>query len=87
MSAAQSSTLASRFPSPPFDARAYVLALPEDRQSDPPDQAGIEAILMAAEGKGPMLLAQSGVAHIVHGPVKSLNCGKPDRPWLNRSKT
>lgn len=66
------------------DARAYALALPKARQMDPHVQAGVEALLMAAEGKGPMLLAQSGVAHIVHGPVKPLNRDKPDRPWLKR---
>ena len=49
------------------DARAYALALPESRQMAPEVQAGVEAILMAAEGRGPMHLAQSGVAHIVHG--------------------
>ena len=66
------------------DARAYVLKLPKDRQNDPIVQAGVEAIMMAAENRGPMLLAQSGVAHIVHGPVKLLNRGKPDRPWMKR---
>jgi len=66
------------------DARAYALRLPKARQMDPLVQAGVEALLMAAEGKGPMLLAQSGVAHIVHGPVKPLNREKRDRPWLKR---
>lgn len=66
------------------DARAYVLALPKARQMAPEVQAGVEALLMVAEGKGPMLLAQSGVAHIVHGRVKPLNRGKPDRPWMKR---
>jgi hypothetical protein len=41
-------------------------------------QAGIEATLIAAEGKGPMLLAQFGVVHIVHRPVKPLNREKPE---------
>lgn len=66
------------------DARAYALALPKHRQMDPYVQAGIEAIIMVADGKAPMHLAQSGVAHIVHGPVQLLNRGKPDRPWLKR---
>lgn len=66
------------------DARAYVLSLPKTRQMAPEVQAGVEALLMVAEGKGPMLLAQSGVAHIVHGPVKPLNREKPDRPWMKR---
>lgn len=66
------------------DARKYALALPKSRQMDPHVQAGVEAIMLAAEGRAPMFLAQSAVAHIVHGPVKLLNRGKPDRPWLKR---
>lgn len=66
------------------DARAYALALPEARQSDPHVQVGIEALLMVAEGKGPMLLAQSGVAHIVHGSMKPLDRGRPGKPWTKR---
>jgi hypothetical protein len=66
------------------DARAYILKLPEERQNDPLVQAGTEAILMAANGTGPMLSAQSGVAHLVHGPVKLLNREKRDRPWMKR---
>ena len=68
------------------DARAYVVKLPTEWQNDPLVQAGIEAILMAAEGRGPMLLAQSDVAHIVHGPIKPLNRGKSDRPWKARGR-
>lgn len=66
------------------DARAYILGLPEERQNDPLVQAGTEAILMAANGTGPLLSAQAGMAHIVHGPVNLLNRGKPDRPWMRR---
>ncbi len=66
------------------DARAYILKLPKARQKDPIVLARVEAVLMAAEGRGPMLLAQSGVAHIVHGPIKPLNRTKPDAHWQRR---
>lgn len=69
------------------DARAYILKLPKARQDEPIVQAGTRAVLMAANGTGPMLSAQSGVAHIVHGPVKLLNRGKPDRPWMKRKSS
>lgn len=66
------------------DARDYALGLPESRQMAPEVQAGVEALLMVAEGKAPSFMAQSAVAHIVHGPIKPLNRGKTDRPWLKR---
>lgn len=64
------------------DAQDYVLTLPKDRQNDPVVLAGVEAILMAAESRAPILLAQSGVAHIVHGPAN--NWGKHVRPGQKR---
>lgn len=66
------------------DARAYILGLPAAEKSSEHLEAALEAILMAANGTGPIFTAQSAVAHIVHGPVKPLNRGKPDRPWLKR---
>lgn len=66
------------------DARAYALKLPRERQLDPHVQAGVEAIMMAANGTAPIHLAQAGVAHIVHGPKKPLGRAKPDRPWMKR---
>lgn len=68
------------------DARAYLLALPKSRHHEPVVATAIEAVLMVAEGRGPMLLAQSAMAHVVHGPPQPLNRGKPDRPWLRRSR-
>lgn len=66
------------------DARAYALALPKARKSDPHVLAGVEAILMVAEGKACEFVAQSAVAHIVHGPVQPLNRPKRERPWMKR---
>lgn len=66
------------------DARDYAVALPKSRHMDPHVQAGVEVIIMAAEDRGPIHTAQSGVAHIVHGPKQPLNLGKPDQPWLKQ---
>jgi hypothetical protein len=49
------------------DARAYLLALPKSRQKDEDVQAAIEAVLMAAEGRGPILHATAGIGSVVHG--------------------
>ena len=68
------------------DARDYILALPKSRQSDPIVQEGVRALMMVAKGNAPDLLAQSAVAHIVHGPIQPLNRGKPDRPWMKRKR-
>lgn len=66
------------------DARAYVLTLPKSKQEAPHVQAGIAALLHAANGEVCEFVAQVAVAHIVHGPPKPLNRGKRDRPWLPR---
>lgn len=57
------------------DARAYVLKHVV---------AGVKVMMLAVDGQVPDLVAQSAVAHIVHGPPKSLGRGKPDRPWMKR---
>jgi hypothetical protein len=49
------------------DARAYLLSLPKSRQRDEDVQAAIEAVLMAAEGRGPVLHATAGIGTVVHG--------------------
>jgi hypothetical protein len=50
------------------DARRHLLALPK-RDHDRPDVgAAIEALLMAAEGRGPMMHANAGIARVVYGP-------------------
>lgn len=66
------------------DARDYALALPKSHQEAPHVQAGVAAILKAAQGEVDELVAQSAVAHIVHGPPKITPLGKRERPWMKR---
>lgn len=48
------------------DARKYLLSQTEQ---DPAFEAAAEAVLMAAEGRGPLLHAQVGMSRLVYGPV------------------
>lgn len=53
------------------DARDYLLKLPKNRHKDPLVQATIQALLMAAEGHGPIFTGQSGLAQVVQrAPMK-----------------
>ena len=65
----------------------YVLALPKDRQNDPHVLAGVAAIMLAANGEVCELVAQSAVAHIVHGPLVPTPLGKRERPWMKSKRT
>ena len=62
------------------DAREYLLKLPKNRHDDPIVQATVEALLMAAEGRGPIFTAQAGVARVVAG--RSSHQYDPDKPRL-----
>jgi hypothetical protein len=55
------------------DAASFILALPKAKQQSPEWQTAGEAVLMAAEDRGPMM-----DAHI--GMMKALHHGKPGRP-------
>jgi hypothetical protein len=49
------------------DARAFLLTLPKSRHAEDDVQAAIEAVLMAAEGRGPVLHATAGVGRVLNG--------------------
>lgn len=66
------------------DARAYALSLPESEQEAAHVQAGVAVLLRAANGEVCEFVAQSAVAHIVHGPPKITPLGKRERPWMKR---
>lgn len=66
------------------DARTYILALPELEQQTQRVQDCTQAILMAAEGRGPMFTAQAAVALLVNGPIQLLKRETRDRPWMKR---
>ena len=51
-------------------ARRFLLALPADRHKDADVVAAIDAVLMAAEGRGPVMHANVGIGRVVNGPPK-----------------
>jgi hypothetical protein len=53
------------------DAAEYITRLPKSEQAKPHWQAAAEALLMAAEGTGPLLHARVGM-------LRALNHGKPE---------
>lgn len=51
-------------------ARRYLLALPNHRHGDEDVKAAVEALMMAAEGRGPLMHANAGIGRVVNGPPK-----------------
>jgi hypothetical protein len=49
------------------DAAAYILALPKSKQQSPEWQAAGEAVIMAAEDRGPLMHAHVGMMLALHG--------------------
>ena len=67
------------------DAASYIMALPgKTRQSDE-WQAAIEALLMAAEDRGPLMHAHIGMMLALHGakPIPEYDSSK-ERHWGRR---
>jgi hypothetical protein len=53
------------------DAAAYILKLPKSKQQSPEWQTAGEAVIMAAEDRGPLMHAYAGM-------MRALNHGKPN---------
>ena len=66
------------------DARDYILSLPKAQQDAAHVQNGLLALLHCANSEACEFVAQSAVAHIVHGPLKPTALGKRGRPWRKR---
>jgi hypothetical protein len=64
-------------------AYEVLLKLPKKKQAEPMVQAAAMAILMAAEGRGPMHAAQAAAAFAVNGPRKD---DQPKKPKLKVGK-
>jgi hypothetical protein len=64
------------------DAAQFILKLPKAEQNKPHWQAAAEAVIMAAEDRGPLMHADIGMK-------RALNAGKPDpdiTPTRKRAK-
>lgn len=60
------------------DAADHIMKLPKAEQELPHWQAAIEALIMAAEGRGPLMHARIGM-------LRALGYGKP-KPVIQRKK-
>jgi hypothetical protein len=60
------------------DAAAYILALPKSKQQRPEWQAAGEAVIMAAEDRGPLMHAHIGMMLALHGakPIPEYDSSK-----------
>jgi hypothetical protein len=60
------------------DAAAYILKLPKSEQQSPEWQAAAEAVMMAAEDRGPLMHAHVGMMLALHGatPIPEYNPAK-----------
>lgn len=63
-----------------MDAYQVLLKLPKATQREPMVQAAAMAILMAAEGRGPMHTAQAAAAFAVNGPREDVQPERPKKP-------
>ena len=60
------------------DAAAYILALPKSKQQSPEWQAAAEAVIKAAEDRGPLMHAHVGMMLALHGakPIPEYDSSK-----------
>jgi hypothetical protein len=66
------------------DARRHLLALPKSRHQNRDVEAAIEAVMMAAENRGPMMHANRGIGLVVFGPKPIPEPRPPTRHWGRR---
>jgi hypothetical protein len=67
------------------DAAAYIMKLPKAQQQSPEWQAATEAVIMAAEDRGPLMHAHVGMMLALHGakPIPEYNPSKV-KHWNRR---
>lgn len=67
------------------DAAKYIERLPKAEQELPHWQAAVEALILAAEGDGPMLHARVGMLRALnHGAERVFNPDRKDAHWGKR---
>jgi hypothetical protein len=64
------------------DAADYITRLPKTEHETPEWQAATEALIMAAEGRGPLMHARIGVMRALNGHVEP----RPERPALGTAE-
>ena len=67
------------------NAAAYILALPKSEQQSPEWQADGEAVIMAAEDRGPLMHARIGMLRALNRRVqREFNSSRKDTNWGQR---
>jgi hypothetical protein len=67
------------------DAADHILKLPKALQQQPHWQAAIEALIMAAEGRGPLLHARVGMLRAMnHGGERVFRSDRQETRWGKR---
>jgi hypothetical protein len=67
------------------EAGAYIMKLPPRAKLEPEWQAAVEALLMAAESRGPLMHARVGMLRALNRNVeRTFNPDRKDTHWVNR---
>jgi hypothetical protein len=67
------------------DAAAYIMKLPKSKQQSPEWQAAGEAVMMAAEDRGPLMHAHVGMLRALNRHVQRVfNPDRKDTHWGKR---
>jgi len=66
------------------DAADYIMKLPKAEQNLEPWQTAVEALIMAAEGRGPMMHSRIGVLRALKRNVERVFTDRKDLHWGKR---
>jgi len=67
------------------DAATFIMKLPKAEQNLAAWQAAVEALIMAAEGRGPLMHARIGVMRALNRHVeRAFNADRKDHHWSRR---
>jgi hypothetical protein len=66
------------------DAADYIMKLSKDGQNLEAWQTAVEALIMAAENRGPLMHARIGMLRALNGNVERVNSSRKDTQWGKR---
>jgi hypothetical protein len=66
------------------NAADYIMKLPKTEQTHEKWQTAVEVLIMAAEGRGPLMRARIGVLQALHRNVERVFTDRKDHHWAKR---
>ena len=63
------------------DAADYIMKLSKDGQNLEAWQTAVEALIMAAENRGPLMHVRIGMLRALNGNVERVNSSRKDTQW------